>query len=407
MTGPNRELTLRETIANRDNLKYQRSTTLLTCGIVVLSLVIAGCASRPYQGADIQAAAFLQRAMTQQSDTLRVTAAAPDAAETLALTGLDLYEQGIQPIWLEIKNTGPDTARIATWSIDRNYFSPIEVAYMNRKQFSRQGYAAMERWFYENGLQRRIPPGETRSGLVFSHLRPGTKAFNLDIYSNKQASSFTFFLPMPGFTPDYARVDFSRLYKEEDIRHLGVDELKTVLESALPCCATDVSGKLKHRFYEREPDAVFFLDREDGNERLQVNLWMAPWQVASEPVWVGQVFYRSQDDSIFASLRNNGTVKDSKLLSRYVGESVAADIDSAQRFMMQNFWYNHSLRAVGMVSGVGPSSVEEPQSTYDGFAYFTKGERTVLFLSEAPVAMDDGKILYTPLKPKSREADDV
>lgn len=82
---------------------------------------------------------------------------------------------------------------------------------MNRKKFSNQGYVDMERWFYTNAMERFIPPGESRSGLVYTHLVPGSKGVNLDIFFNLEAYSFTFFVPMPGFTADYRRVDFASL----------------------------------------------------------------------------------------------------------------------------------------------------------------------------------------------------
>jgi len=61
---------------------------------------------------------------------------------------------------------------------------------------------------------------------------------------------------------------------------------------------------------------------------------------------------------------------------------------------MQNFWYNQSLRKVGIVTGAGKSTPERPGVTFDGVGYFTEGNRVVLFLSEAPVALGDTKVLY-------------
>ena len=102
----------------------------------LLSLLLAGCSIRPYQSSDINAAAFLQRSLTQENNQLRVTAAVPDAGEVEALIGLDLYKQNMQPEWLKVENRGEKPVRLAPWSIDPNYFLPIEVAYMNRKKFS-------------------------------------------------------------------------------------------------------------------------------------------------------------------------------------------------------------------------------------------------------------------------------
>jgi hypothetical protein len=414
---------------------------------ITISFLITGCASRSYQGADVDAGSFLQRSVTQEQGPIRVTAAVPDASETQALTGLNLYDQGIQPIWLEVENRSSEDVHIANWSIDRNYFSPIEVAYMNRKKFSSQGYAEMERWFYENGLQRLVPAGATRTGIVFTNLKPGTKAFNLDIFSSNKANSFTFFVPMPGFTPDYMNVNFEQMYKEEEIRNLDEAQLRTVLEKELSCCGTDAIGEeagsplnivlvgsalavrrtmmrgewqeteagwqqtatglqeteaglrdnatLRDQYFRgRQPDGVYYIDRADGNERIQLRLWLAPWRVNSQPVWVGQTFYYSNDDSFWGGLADQEQFKDSKFLAAFMEESVVADVDGARNYIMQNFWYSQSLQKMGMVGGMDKTTVKQPGTTFDGIGYFSKGLRAILFLSESPLGLDDIELVY-------------
>ena len=402
--------------------------------VVALALSLAACATRPYEGTELHAASFLERSITKQEGNLVVTAAVPDAGETAALTGLDLYEQGIQPVWLKVENRSDSPARLATWSIDRHYFSPIEVAYMNRKKFSKEGYRDMELWFHQNGMRRHIPPGETRSGLVFTNHRPGTKGFNLNIFNNRTAYDFTFFVPLPGFVADFMEVDFANLYSENEIRDLDKSGLKQVLEQELGCCVTDPTGELEggplnfvlvgsgtavrrsmlrggwletssdnnvavrarqQHFKGRRPDAIFSQLRLDGNERIQLHLWLTPWRADSELVWVGQVYYFTESTSVLG-LFSDEQIRDSSLLSFFVQESVLADIDSAQRFLFQNLWYNGSLSAVGFVAGVGKSTVEEPRTGFGGVAYFSAGFRMVAFLSESPVALDEGRFIFKP-----------
>ena len=145
----------------------------------------------------VEHAGFIERAV----QGVRVAAAVPDATETLALTGLDLYQQGIQPVWLEVTNLGERPVRTAVRSIDADYFSPMEVAWKYRKRFNKQGRADMERWFFENQLPRRVPAGESRSGFVFTHLAQGTKGFNFDVYSSESSHNFTFLYPFQDFLP--------------------------------------------------------------------------------------------------------------------------------------------------------------------------------------------------------------
>jgi hypothetical protein len=393
-------------------LRYSVAITLL--------LALSACASRPYTPSDLSSAGFLQRSLQQQSGPIQVEVAVPGRAETKALTGLDLYNQDIQPVWIKVTNNSNVMARVSHWSIDRHYYPPIEVAYMNRKPYGKEAYGSMERWFYENGLPRRIPPGETRSGLVYTTLTPGTKGFNFDIFSAQTAYSFTFFVPLPGFTPDYIDVDFDSLYTADALVRTDIAGLKTLLESAsAPMYPTNAAGdglgsplniaivanrkalrrsllrarwrdttaddpstefSRQQRLWSRPPDGIFYLSREDSNERISMGLWLSPWQVDGEPVWLGQINYGIDDRRILAQFLNpNG---------------IAADIDNPQRFAMQVFWYSQSMSAVGYVGGINPAPRENPRSTFYGREYFTNGRRLVLFLSEEPVSMGEGKIVY-------------
>ena len=99
---------------------------------LLLAVLLSACAGNPFLATDPARASFIDRAISQEKGAIRVIAAVPDAAETMALTGLPLYEQGIQPVWLEVTNSGTDRLRLALWSIDPDYYSPLEVAWMNR-----------------------------------------------------------------------------------------------------------------------------------------------------------------------------------------------------------------------------------------------------------------------------------
>ncbi|GAB3096045.1 hypothetical protein GCM10027217_10780 [Pseudomaricurvus hydrocarbonicus] len=408
----------------------------------LLCLLCAGCGIQGYRGTDPVSAAYLSRALSQSQSDITISAAVPDAVETEELTGIDLYDQGIQPVWLDIQNHGDSPLRVVLRSIDSEYFSPIEVAYMNRGAYSGEGYEAMQRWFYRHGLPRLLPAGERRSGFVYTRHRPGTKGFNVDVFRKGRGHTFTFFVPLPGFTADYTRVDFSQLYPPERLRELDFMSLRTVLETELSCCAggpaagdnggplnvvmvgttlalrrsllrggwletrADASllkGAREHRFAGRSPDAVFYRSRPDGNESLNLHLWLAPWTLEGESIWVGQVYYRELAQRLLSGIAQNEALRNSEFLSRFIRESVAADIDEAQRFLLQNLWYSQSLSGFGIVTGVGASSVSRPELTFDGVGYFTNGYRHVLRVSESPVPLGGVELLYGGIEPPDEE----
>jgi hypothetical protein len=156
----------------------------------------------------------------------------------------------------------------------------------------------------------------------------------------------------------------------------------------------DTRRARQHLFEGRPPDAIFGRQRKDGDERLGLLLWRAPWNVDGEPAWVGSVYYTVLDNALLTRVKSGSSIRDSALLSRFVNESVSADLDSASRYLVQNFWYSQSLAKFGVVRGVGESSIDNPSVTFDGVAYFTNGFRQVFFLSETPVALGETEEIY-------------
>jgi len=400
--------------------------------VVCLLVLLAGCASRSYQSQDVFASPFLERLQERTDGPVTVRTAVPTAEETLALTGLDLYKQGIQPVWLEVTNNSDQGARISHWSIDRHYFSPIEVAYMNKGKYAGEGYDDMEAWFHHNRLPRIVPAGETRKGFVFTNYQHGTKGFSLDVFANREAHSFTFFVPMPGFTPDFAKVDFATLYDPAEIRQLGdIEALRKALENDLPCCGEGPEGERNgapfnvilvgtprsvrrsllrgdwiettaddpvtaparaNHYRKRPPDGVFHKFRPDGSERIETRLWLSPWRIGNNAIWIGQIVYSTSDAD--------------RLIEYLTPQSPSADLDSAVRFILQDAWYNQSIIKAGYVKGVGQVPRDAPRESFSGHEYFTDGLRLVLQLSEEPVNIDEGRIIFsdTPI-PKVTDRD--
>lgn len=383
--------------------------------IILLLMVTSGCATRSFVSPDVDSADFLQRQITQTQGPVTIHAAVPDAAETERLFGMPLYEQNIQPVWLKIENNSDEPLRLTLWSIDPDYYSPLEVAWMNRRGYSKDGKAAMERWFYEQGLNRRVAAGSSQSGLVFTHVAPGTKGFNLDVFTAEDAFHFTVFVPMPGFTPDYLTVDLQHMYVAGDITNLqGIDTVREAIET-LPCCTTDrVSGDAggpinvvlvgtgpallqaflragwletetaspetaaarRQHYRGRAPDGVFHKARADGSERKELRVWLAPFTVGEDKVWVAQI---SQDLT--------GVAGD---FTDYMPDP---DLDSARSYLLQDFWYSQSLSQAAFSRAMEPIDVDNPRVSGSGASYFTDGLRTVMWLSASPVGLGDSQLL--------------
>ena len=375
--------------------------------LVVLVLVasLAGCGGTAYLYEPVDSGTFLARAERESEGPINIATAVPGREETERIFGIDLYDQGIQPVWLQVENAGDTLARYALVSTDPEYFSPLEVSYMNRRGYSKDARAAMDERFHNLAMPRYIDPGETQSGFVFTHADWGAKGFNVDVFSGGESYNFTFLLRVPGFEPDYARIDLKSLYADDDILDYEADALQEAIRN-LPCCSTDQGGEesgepvnlvlvgegeellralLRSGWREtsieeaaaqepqflfgREQDAIFRYETVGGDGFYELRFWKAPFQSGDDYVYVGMArhFYRWI-----------GSV------SRF-----DPDVDNARNFAAQKFLYGQTLKGTGWIAGEEVVPVTSFWDKLISTPYFSDGYRIVLWLSAEPVSMFD------------------
>ena len=248
-------------------LKAASVTCLLVC-------TLNACSIAPHRPDDTPQAAVEQRASAQQLGKITVNASVPGNDEVKTLFGVPLHKRGIQAVWLEITNNSEKRARFVPYSIDPDYFPPHEVAYMFRKNFSKDGWKALETYLDELSMPRDIGPGETKSGYVFTNTTVGTKAFNVDVFYTAERGNnehFTFFIDVPGFTPDHAEVDFKSLYPG-GLQDMDPESFRSLL-SEWPCCTTDYTD-------ERTGRPIKVIMVAHGRDLLQ-SLLRAEWKETS------------------------------------------------------------------------------------------------------------------------------
>jgi len=390
---------------------------------VICLLLAAGCATT-YTPRPMEEVPFKERAQAQQDGGVRVMAAVPSAEETKEVFELDLYRKGIQPIWLEIENKEKEPVWFLPYSIDPDYFSPLEVAYMNRSGFSESARNQMDQYFHEQVMEIYIAPGTARSGFVFANLDEGTKAINVDVIGeDRRARTFTFFIPVPGLRVDHQQVNFQSLYSSDEIEVYDESGFRKALEG-LPCCTTNKDGTeqghplnlvvigqgddVHHSFlrsgwnetqtmsdrskpdkkkysvstrhyryaplsslyvFGRPQDVAFQKARETG-QRNEVRLWLAPMQFQGNPVWVGQI-----SRSIGARSISEKSVR-----------KIDPDVDDTRAYLIQNLLYSQGLLRFGYVKGVGAATIMQPRVNLNGDPYITDGYRAVLWVSSKPIA---------------------
>jgi hypothetical protein len=373
--------------------------------LVVLALALAGCGGKAYVYEPVDTGRFLSATEQEAEGPVRVSTSIPGREETERIFGIDLYDQGIQPVWLQIENTGDSLARYAPVSTDPEYFAPLEVAYINRRGYSEEARKAMDERFHTLAMPRYIDPGETRSGFVFTHADPGAKGFNVDVFSGGESYNFTFLMRVPGFEPDYAKLNLSEMYVEDEVPVYESDALQEAIRS-LPCCSGDKLGEesgepinlvlvgegeellrgllrsgwretsveeaaaLQPQYlYGREQDAIFRYATVGGDGFYELRFWKAPFRSDTDEVYVGQARH----------------------FFRWIGSitRLDADVDNARNFAAQKFLYGQTLKRTAWIAGKEVVPVSSFWNTLIEVPYFTDGYRIVAWLSAEPVSLLD------------------
>lgn len=382
---------------------------------IAVLILLTACGTTSYKLAPLNADSLRQRAEVQTFEPLTVKAAVPGATESESLFGVPLYDHNIQPVWLEISNRGKERVRFALVSVDRDYFSPLEVSYTLKSGFSKEARKAMDERFHGSGMPRFVRPGETISGFVFTHLSRGTKSFNVDLFGSTTMQNFAFFIEVPGFLPDHSEVAFDQLYTPGQIRDLNTEAFRTILhdlprytsdengqstglpvniaivangidvlrallradwyESPVVSSAKHTSKQATYHLFGRKPDATFRIQRNSSEDRNELRLWLAPMRVDGEAVWLAQatnfVGQRSYIEKVFFDAH------------------LDPDVDDARSFTLQNIWYSQGLQAFTFSQASGPIYFDQPRTDFNGNKFFSDGSRAVLWLSGIPHSLLD------------------
>ena len=370
---------------------------------------------------------FLARAQSQSEGPIQVSAVILSAEEGEQVFAAPLAKSDIQPIWLEIENGSKQELLLMLLSVDRDYFSPSEAAWISRRFGETRSDEKMQ-YFYDQHIPLSIPPGITASGFVYTTFDPAIKVFAVQLLGDKKLYDFDFVLPVPGFQADFKQRNFDTLYPPDEIQNLDLDGLRAYL-TGLPCCALGgdrktpgdplnlvIVGKGRHvmvtlvrrgwdltetvsagtawrtvmssvfgsryrtspvsplYLFDRSQDAAFQKARASVDERNHLRLWRAPVNFEGTPVWVGQI---SRDIGVKLSGKTVVTHK------------IDPVVDEARTYVGLDLLVSQYLERVGFVGGVGISTRTEPRFNFTQDPYFTDGTRIVLFLIENPIAYDE------------------
>lgn len=405
----------------------------LSCAVLLpLLMAFAGCSSVTPQvnapGAAAATQTYMARAnaQPQHKDGVEVRVAALQPAESQAVFGVPLAERGVQPVWVEIRNTTGKRYSFMPVFMDRDLFSPREVAYL----FAADAGSPLTKALTQQQIGTRVRPGDSISGFVYTNTSRGIKLINVELAGDRQLLQFDFARDQNERDLDYADLATSKLYGPAQIRPVTMAQLGPAL-AAMPCCTTDAQGtgtgdplnlaiigsereillalvragwnftevtsqasvaKMVQSFvtqveYLTSPVSPLFFEgrhqdfamqraRHSISQRSHLRLWLTPLQVDGKPVWVGQV---SRDIGVRLTTR-------SPFLTTH---KIDPDVDESRGYLLQTLLMANVVSQWGLAPGVGRATEEEPRENLTGDPYFTDGRRLVLEIGRTPRAIPD------------------
>lgn len=397
-----------------------------------LLVLLGGCATYQ-QPVPLEEISFWDRAQTQSSGPVVVTAAVLSPLESQQAFGVNMAKQGIQPLYLKIENNDDVDYGFYPILIDADYFSPNEAAWKCHVS-SGAANSEIDEHFFMQGIPLYVEPGGTIEGFVYTNLIGGVRIASVQLISTtKRTRRFDFILAVPGLRADFEDVDFATLYEDDEVFTVDIDGLRNALE-ALPCCAMGPDGETPadplnlvvvgdaHRvvasmtlqgwnvtekitaasslhmawssvfkteyktspvsslyLFDRQQDLALQKSRKTVDERNHLRLWLAPFRFNGAPVWVGQI---SRDIGVRLTTKTIVTHK------------IDPNIDEAREYLLQDLVVSQALAGIGYVYGVGAARRAEPRGNYTGDPYFTDGYRVVFFLADEPTALGDIELLW-------------
>ncbi len=371
--------------------------------------------------------------MTQTVEGVTVSVAALGPQEARRAFGLPLVQRGIQPVWLQIENQDSQAFVLAPIELDPLYYTPAEVAFINRELFANSKNEAVEAFLQQQAIQLTVLPGETVEGFVYVRPDLGSKFVNVTLLGDEDIRTIQFVIEVPGLALPPADIDLAEYYAPGEIKDYALADLRPALE-ALPCCMTDKTGEIEadplnfviigeqedvwavlvasgwddselltrgtaattagsfltrspYRYspisaqyaFGRPQDGGFQKSRFDVFERNHLRVWLAPLTADGRSVWVGAIS------------RDIGVIRTGFLRTTH---KIDPDVDAERWYLAQNLAQAQGLASFGYVGGGPVSTPEAPKSGKDPKnVYLSDGRRIVLVVPREPVPLDEIEIL--------------
>jgi hypothetical protein len=386
-----------------------KKRSIIVGSTIFLALFMDSCATFK-KPATINEAPVHERALTEESNGIRVSAAVVGDQEARQIFGVDLVQKNIQAVWLEVGNNAGRQLLLLPTAIDPEYFSPLEVAFAYHKAFATDANAALDEYLLNLNFPIRNPivPGSRASGYIFTNWSKGMKVIDVDLLSHDFSQNFTFFASNPDLTQGKAIIDrMETMFSAVELQKVESEAaLREALEQ-LPCCVSNDNGgplaeplnvviigaiedwttaflRRGYRYQVLNPRYAFGRVQDLSGHKLSrgyskaqahtFRLWQTPIRYDGKLVWVGQT-----------STRLGGRFADKAPLR--VTLPLDPHVDETRIDLIQDLAYSQALIKIGFIKGSGrPQPTQANTSTKDT-QYTTDGLRAVLVFGDRPASL--------------------
>lgn len=376
------------------------------------ALVLASCATWQPPGNAGDDSILRERAVTARMGDVRLNAAVLSARDSQRMLGANVIKTGVQPVWVEVENSTPQTLWLLRSGTDPDYFSPLEVAWSFHSFLAGGSNARIDDHFDALGFQNPIAPGATQSGIIFTNPHQQTRLLNIDLLGHGRVFPFTLFPPVPDDASDETAVNIAKRFADTgsvDYRDGG--RLRAALQK-MPCCAAAADGEKRgdplnmvlvgefadiaaalvrrnfrrveldfddtQRLFGRPPDVVARKEGKSGMPANWLRMWVAPLRYQGQPVFLAQAG-RAVGGRYAVSNGNDFLLH--------------PNVDEVRNNLIQDLLYSGGLAKLGFAAGAGTAISAQPRDTSREAGYYTDGLRAVLFLETRPLALSDVQIL--------------
>ena len=379
--------------------------------LVFIALFMLACAGfkRPLE---INEAPVHARAVSEEENGIRASAAVVGDQEAIQIFGIDLARKKIQAVWVAIENnSGPPVLLLPT-AIDREYFAPLEVAYAYHRILATAANAALNEHLENLNFPIRtlIRSGSQASGYIFTNWQKGMKVIDIDLLGDDFSQNFTLFAANPEETSGQAIVQrIETMFSADELQDLQSEAaLRQALEQ-LPCCVSDESGTrkgeplnvvvigalddwstafirrgytyhvLNSRFAFGRIQDISGKKLNRGYTRAQaqtIRLWQTSIRYRGMPVWIGQI-----------GVRRGGRFAEKQPIE--VTLPLDPYVDEARLDLAMDLAYSQALVKIGWVKGSGQPPSNRVEDAPGSVFYTTDGLRAVLVFGDRPASLEE------------------